>query len=203
VTDRRDSVIASAQTLILAAGHDMRRLGAMDSPALVSVRGQVTHLPPSESRSLAAVVCGDGYVAPLPDGGLCVGATFQPNDADETLRAPDHAQNLARLERMLPGFGTGLGPAALGGRAAVRAATADRLPACGRLSAGVDRCEGADGVHVVTGLGARGLIFAPLCAEVLGAHLAGEPNPIERRLTRALDPARLVAREHGSLESRR
>ena len=201
VTDSRGSVIASAQTLILAAGQGMPQLGAMNAAALVPVRGQVTYLPPGDRRPLAAVVCGDGYVAPLPDGGHCVGATFQPNDADETLRARDHAQNLARLERMLPGFAAGLHPAGLAGRAAVRAATADRLPACGRLSAALDQPVDAGGLYVLTGLGARGLIFAPLCAEVLGAHLDAEPNPIERRLIRALDPARLVAHEHGSLES--
>ena len=87
--------------------------------------------------------------------------------------------------------------AGLEGRASVRAATADRLPACGRLRADVNRLEGA-AIHVVTGLGARGLIFAPLCAEVLGAQLDGEPNPIERRLIRALDPARVIAGERRS-----
>ena len=202
VTDRRDSLIAAAQTLILAAGHGIRRLDTVDIAALVPVRGQVTYLPRSRNRSLAAVVCGDGYVAPLPDGGYCVGATFQPDDTDEGLREADHAENLVRLERMLPGFAAGLLPAAVDGRAAVRAATADRLPACGRLNRAADRNAGAEGTYVVTGLGARGLIFAPLCAEVLGAHLDGEPNPIERRLIRALDPARLIARAHGSpLES--
>jgi len=194
VVGREGSVIASAPTLILATGHDTSRLGAKEMPELVSVRGQVTYLPPDARRALDIVVCGDGYVAPLPQGGHCVGATFQPDDADASLRVADHAENLQRLERMLPGFGADLRPAALDGRAGVRSATADRLPACGRLTVSANRFDGADGLHIVTGLGARGLIFAPLCAEVLGAQLDREPNPLQRRLIRALEPARLRGR---------
>ena len=80
-------------------------------------------------------------------------------------------------------------PAALAGWAGVRAATADRLPACGALSLEAD-LEDASGGYVVTGLGARGLIWAPLCAEVLAARLEREPNPVERSLIEAMDPLR-------------
>ena len=191
---RENSVIAAAPTLIVATGHDARRFGTLEMPPLVSVRGQVTYLPPDARRVLDIVICGDGYVAPLPHGGHCVGATFQPNDSDAILRDADHAENLQRLERMLPGFGAGLVPASLDGRAGVRSATTDRLPACGRLTADESRFDGADGLHMVTGLGARGLIFAPLCAEVLATRLELEPNPLERRLIRALEPARLRER---------
>ena len=193
IADGEAAVIASAPTLIVAAGHGMKRWPALGLPALIPVRGQVTHVPPRIGRMLDVVVCGNGYVAPLADGGLCVGATFQPGDADETLREADHAENLARLERMLPGFAAGLVPAPLDGRAAVRTATADRLPVCGPLHPGPD----ADGLLVVTGLGARGLIFAPLCAEVLAAALEQEPIPLERRLVRAIAPSRLAARAPG------
>jgi glycine/D-amino acid oxidase-like deaminating enzyme len=36
----------------------------------------------------------------------------------------------------------------------------------------------------------RGLVWAPLCAEILAAQLNGEPTPVERDLAAALDPAR-------------
>ena len=199
VLDRERGVIAAAPTLILAPGHETQRFAGLGMPAMVPVRGQVTCLPSDARRALDIVVCGDGYVAPLPGGGHCVGATFQPDDADATMRSADHAQNLERLERMLPGFGAGLSAGALDGRAGVRSATADRLPACGRLTV-PDRFAAAQSLHVVTGLGARGLIFAPLCAEVIASRLEGEPNLLERRLLRALDPARLGERPMITLE---
>jgi tRNA 5-methylaminomethyl-2-thiouridine biosynthesis bifunctional protein len=105
------------------------------------------------------------------------------------LRTADHASNLERAERMLPGFAAGLDPARLAGWAGVRAATADRLPACGALDTGADR-QGGSGCYLATGLGARGLIWAPLCAEVLASHLEREPNPVERSLVDAMNPLR-------------
>jgi tRNA 5-methylaminomethyl-2-thiouridine biosynthesis bifunctional protein len=194
VLGARGETIAAAPTLILAGAHEIDRFRTIAIPSLVRVRGQVTYLPAAPSRRLGIVVCGDGYVAPLPGGGHCVGATFQPEDADTTPRVADHAENLARLERMLPGFGRELRPGALTGRAALRAATADRLPACGSLEPIGNGPAAAPRLLVTAGLGARGLIWAPLCAEVLAARLNGEPNPIERRLLQALDPQRLAGR---------
>jgi tRNA 5-methylaminomethyl-2-thiouridine biosynthesis bifunctional protein len=118
-----------------------------------------------------------------------VGATFEPGSDALDVRVEDHARNLARAERMLPGFAAGLDAARLAGWAGLRTATADRLPACGPIPAdghGNARC----GRYVLTGLGARGLIWAPLCAEAIACVLEGEPNPVERSLLAALDPGR-------------
>jgi tRNA 5-methylaminomethyl-2-thiouridine biosynthesis bifunctional protein len=49
-----------------------------------------------------------------------------------------------------------------------------------------------EGLYLATGLGARGLIWAPLCAEVLAARLNDEPQPIESSLLAAIDPQRLA-----------
>jgi tRNA 5-methylaminomethyl-2-thiouridine biosynthesis bifunctional protein len=151
---------------------------------VAEVRGQVTLLPPSSARRLDIAVTGDGYVAPLPGGGHCAGASFGHDDADLGVRVDEHAANLARVERMLPGFTAALDPAALDGRAGLRVTTPDRVPAFGLL----------DGTHgVATGLGARGLVWAPLCAEILVAALEDEPLPVERDLAEAIAPARFRA----------
>ncbi len=179
-------VLAQAPVLVLANGYDMRRFDLPRLPPLVGVRGQVSYLPPAPGQALDIVVGGDGYIAPLPGGGHCVGATFEPGVEAVDVRRSDHASNVARAQRMLPDFEFGLDPARLSGRAGVRAATADRLPLCGAMDpAGVD-----SGCYVLNGMGARGLIWAPLCAEVLAARLEGEPNPLERSLVQAIDPLR-------------
>jgi len=176
--------LARAPVLILANAYDAARMIGADKLPLVQVRGQVSHIPQNTGSRLEIVVCGDGYVAPLAEGGHCVGATFQPDDGGDRIRAEDHAQNLARLHRMLPGFAPQLPVADLDGRAAIRTATPDRLPVCGPAT------DAGEDLHIVTGLGARGLIWAPLCAEVLAARLEGEPSPIERSLTEAMQPGR-------------
>jgi hypothetical protein len=83
VLDQAGDMIAEAPVVIIAAAYESHLDGAVAAPPLVRVRGQVSHLPPADSRRLRIVVCGDGYVAPLPSGGHCVGATFQPDESDE------------------------------------------------------------------------------------------------------------------------
>jgi tRNA 5-methylaminomethyl-2-thiouridine biosynthesis bifunctional protein len=46
-------------------------------------------------------------------------------------------------------------------------------------------------------MGSRGLTFAALCAELLAARVHGEPLPLEQRLARALDVARLTRQDSG------
>ena len=120
------------------------------------------------------VVGGDDHVVPMPDGGALRG----PVDGDA---APAAAR------------GT-LGPSAL------RLSLRDHLPAVGPLpdvDAGGpgtgrgDRATGG-GLWIAAGFGGRGLLWAVLAAECIAARLDGEPAPIERALSRALDPGRFV-----------
>jgi tRNA 5-methylaminomethyl-2-thiouridine biosynthesis bifunctional protein len=191
VLDARGHTIVEAPVLVLANAFDASRLGVPEVPQLICVRGQVSHLPAAAERRLNVVICGDGYVAPLPGGGQCVGATFEPESTDVALRDPDHLLNLARLDRMLPGFGAGLAAADLDGRVALRTATADRLPACGPLPQGTGHTNPMSSLLLLAGLGARGLIWAPLCAEILASQLDAEPNPVEHSLIAAMNPTRL------------
>jgi tRNA 5-methylaminomethyl-2-thiouridine biosynthesis bifunctional protein len=187
--DACGNVLTEAPIVIVASGFSSLPFGLPQLPLLTPVRGQVTFLPPAHGRRLDIVVGGDGYIAPLPQGGHCTGATFEPGSSEPGLRTADHSENLARAQRMLPGFAAGLDGASLAGWAGIRTATSDRLPACGALK-WVPDSEGCRGLYLATGLGARGLIWAPLCAEALAAALNGEPNPVETSLLAALNPQR-------------
>jgi tRNA 5-methylaminomethyl-2-thiouridine biosynthesis bifunctional protein len=151
---------------------------------VAEVRGQVTVLPASAARTLDIAVTGDGYVAPMPGGGHCAGASFGHDDVDLAPRERDHAENLARVDRMLPGFAQELDAALLDGRAGLRVTTPDRVPAVGFVRGNV---------AVATGLGARGLVWAPLCAEIFASQLHDEPLPVERDLAHAVAPRRFMA----------
>lgn len=174
-------LIAEAPLAILANAAAPRVLLPGIELPLEAVRGQVSCLPEAPGRALAVPVCGDGMVVPLPRGGFCIGATMQTDDPDASVRIADHAENLARAESLLPGFALGADAAKLSGHAAFRSATPDRLPLVGAL---------ADGLHVLLGLGARGLVWAPLAAELLAAQLEHEPLPLERELVSAVEARR-------------
>ncbi len=183
--DSDDRVLAEAPVLVLANAVDAKRLLPEARLALSSVRGQVSYLPPAGGRELEIVVSGSGYVAPLPGGGHCVGASYHHDDADVTVRSEDHRENLRRAESMLPGFTAGIEPAGLTGWTGFRATVPDRLPIFGPT--------GVAGVHAATGLGSRGLLWAPLGAELLACQLEGEPWPLPRDLAGAISPKRFLS----------
>ena len=54
-----------------------------------------------------------------------------------------------------------------------------------------------DGLYVNTGHGSKGLINAPLCAEMLACALNGDPAPVDAKLLAALDPNRFLLRKLG------
>ncbi|MGE5336312.1 MAG: bifunctional tRNA (5-methylaminomethyl-2-thiouridine)(34)-methyltransferase MnmD/FAD-dependent 5-carboxymethylaminomethyl-2-thiouridine(34) oxidoreductase MnmC, partial [Gemmatimonadota bacterium] len=124
---------------------------------------------------------------------------------DETISALDdgraQASNLARAPRLLAAPPT-LKP--VGVFDAVRCVARDRLPCAGAIAdpdamrSIAARLRGAHpldlprlpGLFASYALGSRGLSLAALAAERIAAQVEGEPEPIERDLGDAIDPAR-------------
>lgn len=183
--DEQGGLVAEAAVVIVANAHRTARLIPEARLGITPVRGQVTHLPADPRRPLGIGVSGLGYVSPTPDGGHVIGASFDNDDESTGLRHHDHVDNLARAESMLPGFTAGVDAASLGGWAGVRATVRDRLPIVG---------EGIEpGLWFATGLGSRGLLWAPLGAELIAGDLDGDPRPLPRALAGALSPRRFLS----------
>jgi tRNA 5-methylaminomethyl-2-thiouridine biosynthesis bifunctional protein len=183
--DAHGRVLGEADTLVLANASDASRLLPEARLALSAVRGQVTYLPPDRARRLAVIVSGSGYAAPLPGGGQCIGATYQHDDLDPAVREGDHRENLARVATMMPGFGAGIAAAGLAGWTGFRTTVPDRLPVFG--------ASAIEGVHLATGLGSRGLLWAPLGAELLACALDDAPLPLARDHAGAISPRRFLS----------
>jgi len=115
------------------------------------------------------------------------GSSFdRVNDRPEVLPA-DHADNLARLQALLPDTAQALAPLfanGVRGWAGVRCSVPDRLPVVGPM------VHASEGLWVNGAMGSRGLTLALLCGELLAARWHGEPLPIEDSLARALDANR-------------
>lgn len=185
VLDASGRVLAQAPVVVLANARDAMRFDMACGPRLRPVRGQVTQLPEQQGRPLRAPVCGDGYVTPAVGGTHCIGATFDEDDSDCAMRAADHARNLERLARMLPGFAVGCDPATLAGWVGVRAVSADHMPLAGALPG-----AGQGGLFACVGLGARGLTWSALLGELVASAVHGDPLPIERHVADQLAPGR-------------
>lgn len=204
--DSRGGVLAGAPHVILANAHAANLLLARALP-LTPIRGQISCLSQDMAKGIYPpfhhVLCRSGYVTPPQAGIVCIGASFDSGDTDLAPRLADHAGNLQRLEELLPGAARGIDPALLNGRVGLRSAAPDRLPLVGTLpdthgragsAATLETLPRLAGLHVLLGLSARGMVWAPLAAELLASQLEGEPLPVERDLVRAVDPARFHLR---------
>ncbi|WP_122461684.1 bifunctional tRNA (5-methylaminomethyl-2-thiouridine)(34)-methyltransferase MnmD/FAD-dependent 5-carboxymethylaminomethyl-2-thiouridine(34) oxidoreductase MnmC [Pseudomonas viridiflava] len=213
-----ERLIDSAPVVVLAGAADIKQFPQSADLPLKRIRGQITRLPETAaSTTLSTVVCAEGYVAPVRLGEHTLGASFDFNSVDLTPNLADHLGNLQMLEKISHDLverleAADLPPEQLQGRAAFRCTSPDYLPIVGPLAdreafmeafaaLGKDArqvpdvaCPWLDGFYVNSGHGSRGLITAPLCAELLAAWLDNEPLPLPRSVAEACHPNRFALR---------
>ncbi|WP_122710246.1 bifunctional tRNA (5-methylaminomethyl-2-thiouridine)(34)-methyltransferase MnmD/FAD-dependent 5-carboxymethylaminomethyl-2-thiouridine(34) oxidoreductase MnmC [Pseudomonas viridiflava] len=213
-----ERLIDSAPVVVLAGAADIKQFPQSADLPLKRIRGQITRLKETEaSTTLSTVVCAEGYVAPARLGEHTLGASFDFNSVDLTPNLADHLGNLQMLEEISHDLverleAADLPPEHLQGRAAFRCTSPDYLPIVGPLAdreafmeafaaLGKDArqvpdvaCPWLDGFYVNSGHGSRGLITAPLCAELLAAWLDNEPLPLPRSVAEACHPNRFALR---------
>ncbi|HUQ73800.1 MAG TPA: FAD-dependent 5-carboxymethylaminomethyl-2-thiouridine(34) oxidoreductase MnmC, partial [Burkholderiales bacterium] len=170
-----------APVVILANSADALTLQPVPHLRLRRVRGQLTYVREDALEPPHVVVLRGGMVLPPVDGVCVVGATYDLEDPDASVREDSNAGNLERLRSIL---GVAV-QAKTEGRVAFRAVTTDRLPIVGKI---------ADGVYGAFAYGSRGLVWAALAAEIIASELEGEPLPVETTLLKALEPGRFRRR---------
>ena len=173
--------IPEGKIVILANSSEAPTLCAVPHLRLRRVRGQLTYVPADAIEPPHTVVLRGGMVLPPIDGVCVVGASYDLEDPDATVREDSNAGNLERLRNIL---GVEV-HAKTQGRVSFRAVTPDRLPVVGRIG---------EGVYGAFAYGSRGLVWAALAAEIIAAELEGEPLPVEGALLKALEPGRFRRR---------
>ncbi len=171
-----DQSILEAESIVLSLGDGARHLPVTASLPLHRVKGQTIRIArPGSIPADHPAVSGGGYAVPTGTG-VVVGSTFEHTfDSTDPDPALD-ADLVARAGRMIPDLE---GAAVLERRAGVRLTvpanlSPRRLPICGPV---------LEDVWVLTGLGAKGLMTAPLLARILPDALEG---------TRSMPPEVLV-----------
>ncbi len=194
VLDTNDQVLAQADLVVVCAGYTSQALAAsagVAPPDLQAIRGQVTFGldPPTHSLPPFAVNGHGGFIPAIttPDGPMwLMGAGYERDVLTPDVKVQDHADNLTRLQTLLPHAAAALAaqfsPQQAQGWAGIRCATHNRLP----LVSSLGQPDTKPGLWVCTGMGSRGLSFAALCGELLAARLHGEPLPVDNQLAKAM-----------------
>jgi tRNA 5-methylaminomethyl-2-thiouridine biosynthesis bifunctional protein len=181
-----DTGAIAASTLVLCAGHRTPQLiPGGEHYRFKAIRGQVSYLKGSDTALPQVVLCGHRYINPPHAGMSVTGATFDLKDGNPDLTEDSHRENLTVLKHMLPDLEIKNEPQLLDGRVCFRCTTHDYQPVAGVIT----RDEQPE-LTLFTGLGSKGLSYAPLLAEFLADRLSGQPEALPLSLSERLGSQR-------------
>jgi tRNA 5-methylaminomethyl-2-thiouridine biosynthesis bifunctional protein len=206
-------VLASAfDTAALLQGLVDTEYGALKFP-LHPLRGQISfgrvdalpaltreRLPPFPVNGHGSFI--SGVAAPGHEADhWFIGSTFERDCTQAPVRSEDHAANQTRLNTLLPplaeGMASGFAPDQIQGWAGLRCTLPDRLPAVGLIEP-----VRWPGLHLCTGMGARGISLSVLCGEIIAASLEGQAHPLAPELAKHLAAQRFFKTPKSSLSPR-
>jgi tRNA 5-methylaminomethyl-2-thiouridine biosynthesis bifunctional protein len=209
--------VAQADCAVIATGTAGNSQADLSWLPLQAIRGQTTNITSTAAMAkLKTGLCHTGYIAPARMGQHCIGATFDLDDHDNTVRVEDHRRNIEALATAMPEWRDELlsiDPVNLSGRVGYRCATPDYLPVVGAVpdyeaflhnyadlrknakQTILQRGSYLRGLYVTTGHGSRGLTSTPLAAQVLASQICGELPPVSGELKRAIAPGRFIIRQ--------
>lgn len=175
----------SSRQLLLCNGVDLTQFAPTRHLPLNQVRGQVSHVQAPQMAALRTVICHQGYITPADTTDFaaehCVGATFDRGNRNTISTAADDAANLALVNSVLQQPAWFADVTVMSAKTGLRATVPDHLPVAGEVAADL---------FVLGGLGARGLLFAPLLAEQLAAALCQQPLALTDELQQLVSPSR-------------
>lgn len=171
-----------ATTVILATGAELNSLVPEETFPLRQIRGQVSHLQSQSMATLKTVVCHQGYITPAYKELHCVGATFDRSSRHSEVLTADDQQNLDLVNQTLGQPNWFEDVKVLSAKAGLRATVPDHMPVLGKQNQ----------LWRLGALGARGLTWAPLLAEVLACAITKEPLPLTGQQFDSIDLQRYL-----------
>jgi len=171
-----------ATSVIVATGAQLNSLAYQESFPLRQIRGQVSHLQSQSMTPLKTVVCHQGYITPAHQQLHCVGATFDRSSGHSEVLTEDNQQNLDLVNQTLGQPDWFEDVEVMSAKAGLRATVPDHMPVLGKQKQ----------LWKFGALGARGLTWAPLLAEVLACSMLKEPLPLTVQQLDSIDIQRYL-----------
>lgn len=183
--------------VVIATGAAQRTLYP-GQPQPATVGGQMTRIGIRLPCVGPHALSGGGYCLPEADGQHWLGATYRRALGLRGIRDDDNGENLEQLAWVDPLLSQPLAIPITGAWYGVRAVFPDRHPAVGAAppteSAVPESSVPVPSPTVLLnlGYGSRGLLYAPLAAQLLADRLCGLPEPLEDTVSALFAPDRLA-----------
>ncbi len=175
VFDSHNTCIGQGSHIILCAGADIRHFAKENDEPFRFSRGQLSWA--KADKRLTRPVTYGGYALPLEDN-ILLGATHDRLGYKNPylVNQKSDEYNFSAFRQTM---GYDLKPSSRPSRASIRVTTANTLPRAGQT---------AEGIWILSGLGSRGFVFAPLLGDFIAAQILGLPSPLDRRLKQIFAP---------------
>ncbi len=197
--------------LILCNANDVHKFSLCASVASTPVRGQVNFFAPtSASQLIKSIICSTHYLSPAVNSLHSIGATYAPNNLNPQLSEVDTLENMQALKQISPVIFNGTQPYQQQGRVAWRSHTQDYMPLAGQLideeslrakplryNANPADLPWLQGLYVNAGHGSKGMITAPICAELIASLVTNETLTLDANLASKLNPSRFLLKALG------
>lgn len=215
LVDAAGAELASAPCVIVANASDALRFEQLQGLPLKKIRGQISSVSQPADQPLNTVLCGQGYISPPRQQRYCFGASFDLKSPQADVLERDHQHNLQRVDELCPALAQALATQPVEhwqGRASFRCTAPDYLPLVGPVAREAEFIETYAplrqdatahidaapplyrGLYASLAQGSKGLISAPLAAELLVSYICHDPMPLEQPLIKALHPARFLVK---------
>lgn len=171
----------SSNYVVIAAGSELAKFAATSALPLSTTRGQVSHVSQPKMATLKTVLCHKGYITPAWQGLHSIGATFDREASTAFISADDDIENLHQVAEQLNS------PAWLDGATVPSATAAFRasLPGQWPLATEIE-----PNLYALGGFAARGIMYAPMLAEIIACQICSEPLPLTKQQNYYLSSAR-------------
>lgn len=201
--------------VVICNANDVKQFGFCNSAKITPVRGQINFFAENTlSKPLKTIICSDHFISPAVDGWHSFGTSYAPNDMNTEVSAQDTANNLAALGKISPELVHKIDTKNVPGRVAWRSQTLDYMPLAGqlldekKLQANTPRYNAAPqslpwlpGLYVNAGHGSKGMLTAPLCANLIASLITKTELPFDATfnptIASRLNPNRFLLRELG------
>jgi tRNA 5-methylaminomethyl-2-thiouridine biosynthesis bifunctional protein len=194
--ETREGVDAFDAVVIATGSSEAPLIPGQPRPSIVG--GQMTRIRTPLPALGRVALSGRGYCLPEQDGQHWLGATYRRDTAFPGVRDEDNEQNLAQLRWVDPALEERSKVTVSGAWYGARAVFPDRMPMIGPMTIVADETARTfECVFGNIGYGSRGLLYAPLGAQMLADRICGLPEPMQDILGELFSPSRFQRPDTG------